>query len=88
MWVSRRAGSGISIDEIPRPDSQEAGALAADGLGFSSSCPMLDLALLETRVEALKFVALVAAGAVAPASWRAAGPVVQAFFLGSAWAPN
>jgi hypothetical protein len=44
---------------------------------------MLDLALADARIEALKFSALVVAGAGARASWRTAGTVVQAFFLGS-----
>ncbi len=44
---------------------------------------LLDLALVDGRIEALKFAALAAAGAAARASWRAAGPVVQAFFVGS-----
>jgi len=44
---------------------------------------VLDLALVDARIEALKFAALVVAGAALPASWRAAGAVVQAFFLGS-----
>lgn len=43
---------------------------------------LLDLALLDARVEALKFAALMSAGAALPGSWRAAGAVVQAFFLG------
>jgi drug/metabolite transporter (DMT)-like permease len=58
-------------------------SLAAAVLAVAMIPRVLDLALVDTRVEALKFVALVAAGAVAPASWRAAGPVVQAFLLGS-----
>lgn len=43
---------------------------------------VLDLALVDLRVETAKFAALLFVGAVLPASWRAAGPVVQAFFLG------
>lgn len=58
--------------------------LAAAVLAVAMIPRVLDLALLDTRVEVLKFAALMAAGAVAPASWRAAGAVVQAFFLGIA----
>jgi hypothetical protein len=43
----------------------------------------LDLALVDARVEAVKVVALLLAGAVLESSWRAAGLVVQAFFVGS-----
>jgi hypothetical protein len=43
---------------------------------------VLDLALIDMRVEIAKFAALLFVGAVLPASWCAAGPVVQAFFLG------
>lgn len=45
----------------------------------------LDMVLLSTAMEAAKFVSLLAAGAALSISWRAATPVVQAFFLGN-WA--
>lgn len=44
---------------------------------------VLDLALVDGRVEIAKFAALLFVGAILPASWRAAGLVVQVFFLGS-----
>jgi hypothetical protein len=44
---------------------------------------VLDLALVDARVEALKLVALVVAGAALRLSWQRAGAVVQAFFLGN-----
>jgi len=44
---------------------------------------VLDLALVDARVEVLKLVALGAAGAALRLSWRRAGMVVQAFFLGN-----
>lgn len=45
----------------------------------------LDEALLSPGIEIAKFASLVAAGAALPLSWRAAPPVVQAFFVGN-WA--
>ena len=44
---------------------------------------VLDLVLVDWRVEAAKFAALLFVGALLHPSWRAAGRVVQAFFLGS-----
>jgi hypothetical protein len=44
---------------------------------------VLDLALVDMRVEALKLLALAACGAALTLSWRPAGVVVQAFFLGN-----
>jgi len=44
---------------------------------------VLDLALVDARVEVLKLVALVAGGAALRLSWQRAGVVVQAFFLGN-----
>lgn len=43
---------------------------------------VVDLALVDARVEAAKFAALLFVGSVLRASWRDAGLVVQAFFLG------
>lgn len=45
----------------------------------------LDLSLLSSRIEFAKVASLLCAGAAIRLSWRAAGPVVQAFFLGN-WA--
>ena len=44
---------------------------------------VLDLALVDARIEGLKLLALVASGAALKLSWRRAGVVVQAFFLGN-----
>lgn len=45
----------------------------------------LDEALLAPAIEVAKFASLVAAGTALRLSWRAAPPVVQAFFVGN-WA--
>ena len=44
---------------------------------------VLDLALVDLRVEALKLLALAVGGAALRLSWHRAGTVVQAFFLGN-----
>jgi len=44
---------------------------------------VLDLALVDMRVESLKLSALVLCGAALGLSWRRAGIVVQVFFLGN-----
>jgi hypothetical protein len=44
---------------------------------------VLDLALVDARVEAAKWLALLACGAALQLSWRRAGLVVQGFFLGN-----
>jgi hypothetical protein len=44
---------------------------------------VLDLALVDLRVEAAKWLALVACGAALRLSWRPAGLLVQGFFLGN-----
>lgn len=44
---------------------------------------VLDLALVEERIETLKFLALLACGAALRLSWQRAGAVVQGFFLGN-----
>lgn len=44
---------------------------------------VLDLALVDMRIESLKLVALVLSGASLRISWQRAGIVVQAFFLGN-----
>lgn len=43
---------------------------------------VLDLALTDAYVEVAKFAALLFVGAILESSWRQAGLVVQAFFLG------
>jgi hypothetical protein len=44
---------------------------------------VLDLALVDWRVEVLKFLALLTTGAALSLSWQRAGVVIQAFFLGN-----
>ena len=44
---------------------------------------VLDLALVDGRIEILKYLALLACGAALHLSWRAAGLLVQGFFLGN-----
>lgn len=43
---------------------------------------VLDLALVDGRVETIKFAALIFIGSLVRASWRDAGLVIRAFFLG------
>ncbi len=44
---------------------------------------LLDLALVDLRVEIIKCIALLLCGTALRLSWRAAGTVVQGFFLGN-----
>lgn len=44
---------------------------------------VLDLALVDARVESVKLLVLVASGAALRLSWQRAGTVIQAFFLGN-----
>lgn len=44
---------------------------------------LLDLVLVDARVETLKIAALLLCGAALRLSWQAAGTVVQGFFLGN-----
>jgi hypothetical protein len=44
---------------------------------------LLDLVLVDARIDALKFAALLLCGAALRLSWQAAGTVVQGFFLGN-----
>jgi len=61
------------------------GGLAASAgvLGLAMVPRLLDLALVDARVEVVKWLALAACGAALRLSWRAAGVVVQGFFLGN-----
>jgi len=52
-------------------------------LGLLMVPRVLDLALAEPAVEAAKFALLLLAGAALALSWRPAGLLVQAFFLGN-----
>lgn len=58
-------------------------ALGAGVLGLAMVPRLLDLALVDARVEVAKWLSLVACGAALRLSWRAAGVVVQGFFLGN-----
>ncbi|HEY0877448.1 MAG TPA: hypothetical protein VGE10_03265 [Zeimonas sp.] len=58
-------------------------AWVAGVLAVSMIPRLLDLALVDVRVEAAKAVALLTAGAALRASWPRAGLVVQGFFLGN-----
>lgn len=58
-------------------------AFAAGMLAVAMIPRLLDLALVDARVEAMKSVALLATGAALRASWPRAGLVVQGFFLGN-----
>ena len=44
---------------------------------------VLDLALVDLRIESLKLLALVLSGAALRLSWQRAGVVIQAFYLGN-----
>lgn len=44
---------------------------------------VLDLSLLDARIEAAKFLALLGCGMALQLSWRRAGMLVQGFFLGN-----
>lgn len=44
---------------------------------------VLDLALADPRVEAVKLLALILSGAAIRLSWQRAGTVIQAFYLGN-----
>ncbi len=56
---------------------------AALGLAVLMIPRVLDLALVDARVEAAKWIALLGCGAALRLSWRRAGLVVQGFFLGN-----
>jgi len=58
-------------------------AFAAGMLAVAMIPRLLDLALVDARVEAAKSIALLATGAALRASWSRAGLVVQGFFLGN-----
>lgn len=57
--------------------------LAASTMAVLMVPRLLDLALVDARVESLKLLALLCSGAALALSWRRAGVVVQAFFLGN-----
>ena len=78
---------------VPRGARRSLAAWNALGISGLASCALvlavlmiprvLDLALVDARVEGAKTAALLFAGAVLYPSWRAAGLVVQGFFLGN-----
>lgn len=55
----------------------------AVALGLVMIPRVLDLALVDSRVELAKWLAMVACGAALRLSWRPAGLLVQGFFLGN-----
>ncbi len=58
--------------------------LVGSAAGLISSIKLHEhLAIADPRIEFAKITALPLTGAVLPPSWRAAGLVVQAFFLGN-----
>ena len=63
------------------------GLLLAGGLFTLWMVPRaLDAAVAAASIDSLKVVSLLLAGALLAVSWRPAGPVVQAFFVGNmAW---
>ncbi|MCD6679176.1 MAG: hypothetical protein LT102_00745 [Burkholderiaceae bacterium] len=81
------AGSGTGVRFGRGADWNRLGiaglAFAACVLALTMIPRLLDLALVDVRVEAVKIVALLAAGAALRASWQRAGLVVQGFFLGN-----
>lgn len=86
------AGYGLAR-ELPAPWRARADRWNDHGIAGLLACTLvlmvlmiprvLDLALADARIEAAKWVALVACGAALQLSWRRAGPLVQAFFLGN-----
>jgi hypothetical protein len=78
---------------VPRDARRRLAAWNALGISGLAACALvlavlmiprvLDLALVDARVEGVKTAALLFAGAVLYPSWRAAGLVVQGFFLGN-----
>ncbi len=57
--------------------------LAAGALALSMVPRLLDLALTHSPTEAAKFACLLLSGAALRLSWKAAGTVLQGFFLGN-----
>ncbi len=56
---------------------------AALVLAFAMIPRLLDLALVDARVEIVKFIAMLLCGLALRVSWRNAGVIVQGFFLGN-----
>jgi hypothetical protein len=88
LRASRSLAAGDA--RFPSDDESAWNRLGIAGLVFAACVlalamipRLLDLALVDARVEAAKIVALLAAGAALHASWRRAGLVVQGFFLGN-----
>jgi hypothetical protein len=87
LHVSRSPSGDARFASADEPDWNRLGiaglVFAACVLALTMIPRLLDLALVDARVEAAKIVALLAAGAALRASWRRAGLVVQGFFLGN-----
>lgn len=79
-----------AVPEAARRRLSAWNALGISGLAAVALClavlmipRVLDLALVDARVATAKAAALLFAGAVLLPSWRAAGLIVQGFFLGN-----
>lgn len=88
------AGAGFLLARaIPATARRRADAWNAHGIaGLLASAlvlmvlmipRVLDLALVDARIEAAKWLALLACGAALQVSWQRAGTLVQGFFLGN-----
>jgi hypothetical protein len=78
--------AGLSSKGRQRLDACNAHGMA--GLVFAALVlamvpRLLDLVLVDARIDAFKFAALLLCGAALRLSWQAAGTVVQGFFLGN-----
>lgn len=82
--LASAAGPGLRA-ALARWNALGISGLVAAGavLGLLMVPRVLDLALAEPAVEAAKFALLLLAGAALALSWRPAGLLVQAFFLGN-----
>ncbi len=87
------AGAVLSRHRLPAGPPRFIDANGVLGLAFASCVgalwmipSMLDLSLLDTRVQCAKYIAWWLAGVLFRSSWRRAEPEIAAFFLGNmAW---
>ena len=87
------AAGALLVGAVPRrwqQSIQRCNELGIAGLLFAAVTMavlmvprVLDLALVDARVETMKLLALALSGAALRLSWQRAGTVVQAFFLGN-----
>lgn len=93
QYVGLLMAGGLLVDALPTRWLQrlqrwnELGIAGLAGSALALAVLMvprvLDLALVDVRVESLKLTALVLSGAAIRLSWQRAGVGVQAFFLGN-----